>query len=191
MTSFSSSAMDLSKTKSRIRRLKMSEIKILIVDDSATKRALYRGMLEKEGYEIIEARDGEEGMNKAKAEFPDIIIADLAMPKMDGFKMIKKDENGKFIPIICVSATYKDVASKMKALIEAGAEEFFYMPENVNELLIKVRVMVRIRKIYLELLEKNKQLQIFNRAAVDRELRMVELKDKIKDLEEEIKRYKR
>ena len=172
----------------------MSEIRILIVDDSATKRALYKGMLEKEGYEIIEARDGEEGLKKAKTESPDIIIADLAMPKMDGFKMIemiKKDENGRFVPVICVSATYKDIESKMKALIEAGAEEFFYMPENINELLIRVRVMIRIRKIYLELLEKNKQLQIFNKAAVDRELRMVELKDKIRNLEEEIKRYKR
>ena len=172
----------------------MGAEKILIVDDSATKRALYRGMLEKEGYEIIDARDGEEGLQKAKIESPDLIIADLAMPKMNGFKMIemiKKDKDGKFIPVICVSATYKDVESKIKALIEAGAEEFFYMPENINELLIRVQVMMRIRKIYLELLEKNKQLQIFNRSAVDRELRMVELKDTIRNLEEEIKRYKR
>ena len=173
----------------------MSEIRVLIVDDSATKRALYKEMLEKEeGYVIIEAKDGEDGLNKARTGSPDIIIADLAMPKMDGFKMIeaiKKDENGKFIPVICVSATYKDIESKMKVLIEAGAEEFFYMPENTNELLVKVQVMTRIRRLYLELIEKNKQLQIFNKAAMDRELRMVELKDKIRSLEEEIKRYKR
>ena len=172
----------------------MENIKILIADDSATKRALYKGMLEKEGYKIIEAKDGVEGLNKAKTESPDIIIADLAMPKMDGFKMIemiKKDEKGKFIPVICVSATYKDIESKMKALIETGAEEFFYIPENINELLIKVQVMIRIRKIYLELLEKNKQLQVFNKAAVDRELKMVELKERVRSLEEEITRYKR
>jgi DNA-binding response OmpR family regulator len=184
----------MEKSGQKIRRFTLSEIKILIVDDSATKRALYRGMLEKEGYKIIEANDGIEGFNKAKAESPDLIIADLAMPKMDGFKMIemiKADEKGRFIPVVCVSATYKDIESKMKALIDAGAEEFFYMPENVSELLVKVRVMIRIRKIYLELLEKNKQLQIFNRAAVDRELRMVELKEKIRSLEEEITRYKR
>ena len=172
----------------------MSEIKILIVDDSDTKRALYSEMLEKEGYKIVEAKDGEEGLNKARTESPDLIITDLEMPKMNGFKMIeaiKKNEKGRMIPVICVSATYKDIESKMKALIEAGAEEFFYMPENINELLVKVRVMIRIRKIYLELLEKNKQLQIFNKAAVDRELRMVELKEKVRSLEEEVKRYKR
>jgi len=172
----------------------VSEIKILIVDDSATKRALYKGMLETEGYKVIEATNGEEGLDKAKTGSPDIIIADLAMPKMDGFEMIEKikaDENGKYIPVICVSATYKDIESKIKALSEAGAEEFFYMPENISELLIKVRVMMRIRKIYLELLEKNRQLQVFNKAAIDRELKMVELKDKIRNLEEEIKRFKR
>lgn len=172
----------------------MSETRVLIVDDSSTKRALYRGMLEKEGYHILEAKDGEDGLIKAKTEFPDIIIADLAMPKMDGFKMIeaiKKDENGRFVPVICVSATYKDIESKMKALTEAGAEEFFYMPENINELLMKVRVMLRVRKVYQELLEKNKQLQIFNKASVDRELKMVELKEKIRNLEEEIKRYRK
>jgi len=172
----------------------LSEIKILIVDDSATKRGLYRGVLEKEGYIVIEAQDGQEGFDKAKSESPDIIIADLAMPKVDGFKMIemvKADKNGRFIPVICVSATYKDIESKMKVLIDAGAEEFFYMPENINELLVKVQVMVRIRKVYIELLEKNRQLEIFNKAAVDRELKMVELKDKIRNLEEEIKKYKR
>ena len=143
----------------------MSEIKVLIVDDSAIKRALYRGMLETEGYKIMEASDGKEGLNKAKTEFPDIVIADLAMPKMDGFKMIemiKKDEKGKFIPVICVSATYKDIASKMRALNEAGAEEYFYMPENTEDFMSKVKVMLRIRGLYLELLEKNKQLKIFN-----------------------------
>ncbi len=172
----------------------MSEIRILIVDDSAARRALYKEMLEKEDHKTIEAKDGEEGLNKAKTEFPDIIIADLETSKMDGFKMIemiKEDEIGKFVPVICISAAYKDVESKMKALIEAGVEEFFYMSDNINELLVKVRVMIRIRKIYMELLEKNKQLQIFNKAAMDRELRMVELKDKVRGLEEEIKRYKR
>jgi DNA-binding response OmpR family regulator len=172
----------------------MAAPKILIVDDSDTKRVIYKEMMAKEGYAVIEAKDGEEGMKKAGAESPDLIIADLAMPKIDGFKMveaIKKDTRTKYVPVICVSATYKDIASKMKALNEAGAEEYFYMPENVEDLLAKVKVMLRVRSLYLELLEKNKQLKIFNDAAVDRELKMVELKKKIKKLEEELSKYRR
>lgn len=172
----------------------MGAIKILIVEDSDTKRAIYKEMLEKEGYTVVEAIDGEDGIKKARTESPDVIIADLAMPKMNGFKMveaIKTNENTKYIPVICVSTTYKDLASKLKALTEAGAEEFFYMPENMSELSVKVQVMIRIRRIYLELLEKNKQLKIFNDAAVGRELKMVELKNKVKKLEEELAKYKR
>jgi len=167
----------------------MDKARILVVDDSDTKRALYKDMLLKEGYAVIEARDGEEGVKKSKAELPDLIIADLAMPKMDGFHMvgiIKSDDKTKYIPIICISATYKDISTKMKALCEAGAEEYFYMPENIEDLMIKVKVMLRVRALYLELLEKNKQLGIFNAVAVDRELKMVELKKKIKQLEEEL-----
>lgn len=172
----------------------MAGTKILIVDDSSTKRVVYKDLLERDGYTVIEARDGEDGIKKAKIESPDVIVADLAMPKMDGFRMVeslKKDENTRYIPIICVSSTYKDLSSKAKALLDAGAEEFFYMPENIGELLLKVKVMTRVRKVYLDLLEKNSQLKVFNAAAVDRELKMVELKDKIRKLEEEIRIYKK
>jgi DNA-binding response OmpR family regulator len=172
----------------------MANAKVMIVGDSGTKRAIYGEMLSKEGYDVVEAHDGEEGVKKAKTELPDLIIADLAMPKMDGFKMIeiiKKDENTKYIPVICISATYKDIASKIKGLCEVGAEEYFYMPENVEDLLMKVKVMLRVRNLYIDLLEKNKQLKIFNDAAVGRELKMTQLKDEIKKLKEELDKRKR
>lgn len=172
----------------------MANGKILIVEDSSTKRAIYKEVLGKEGYTIIEASDGEEGIEKAASETPDLIITDLAMPKVDGFRLvevIKRQENTKYIPVICISATYKDIASKMKALCDAGAEEYFYMPENIDDLKVKVQVMLRVRKIYMDLLEKNKQLKIFNTAAVDRELKMLELKKKVKKLEDELARYKK
>lgn len=74
----------------------------------------------------------------------------------------------------------------MKALLEAGAEEYFYMPQDKEELIAKVSVMLRIRNIYVELLEKNKQLKQFNEAAVGRELKMIELKEKIVELEKKL-----
>jgi DNA-binding NtrC family response regulator len=93
--------------------------------------------------------------------------------------------------VICISATYKDIASKIKGLCEVGAEEYFYMPENVEDLLMKVKVMLRVRNLYIDLLEKNKQLKIFNDAAVGRELKMTQLKDEIKKLKEELDKRKR
>jgi len=172
----------------------MKYSKILIVEDSDTQRAVYKDVLEKEGYSIIEARDGEEGLRKVKTELPDLIISDLAMPKMSGFEMIraiKIDDKTKYIPIICVSATYNDIADKLKMLVDFGAEEYFYATENMEELLAKVIVMLRIRKLYLELLEKNKQLKQFNDVAVDRELKMIELKRRIRELEGELAKYKK
>mgnify|MGYP001235145841 CR=1 FL=1 len=171
----------------------MAGEKILVVEDSDTKRAIYADVLQDKGYLVLQAKDGEEGLKIAQEDNPDIIVTDISMPKMDGFQMVqrlKSDEKTKYIPIICISATYQDLASKMKALTEAGAEEYFYAVQHAEELLAKVAVMLRIRAIYLDLLKKNVQLEKINHLAVDRELKMIELKKKIKLLEEELQKYK-
>ena len=172
----------------------MAESRILVVEDSDTQRAIYKALLEEKGYVVIEARDGEEGVKKAMSEHPDVILTDMSMPKLDGFgltKALKSDEKTKFIPIICISSTYQDIAMKIKALLEAGAEEYFYAPQSAEELAIKVAVMLRIRKIYLDLINSNKQLKLINDVCIDRELKMIELKNKIKSLEEELAKYKK
>jgi len=168
--------------------------KILVVDDSDTQRSMHKEMLEDAGYAVIEAVNGKEGIEKALSEVPDIVLSDIAMPVMDGLEMTKKlkqDEAMKYIPIICVSASYQDIATKVKALLDAGAEEYFYNEQPKEELIVKVAVMMRIRRLYLDLLEKNKQLKIFNDAAVGRELKMAELKKKNKELEAELLKYKK
>lgn len=171
----------------------IEKTKILIVDDNHAQRSLYRGILQDAGYPVIEAKDGRDGVKKARADMPDLIVADINMSNMDALEMvrtIKNDDDTKYIPVMCISATYKDVATKIKALTELGAEEYFYLPENREEFLAKVVVMLRIRKIYMELLEKNRQLKQFNSAAIDRELKMIELKNKIKELEGKVKEAK-
>lgn len=167
--------------------------RILVVEDSSTQRSIYKALLEEKGYAVVEASDGEEGLKKAMEGHLDVIITDMSMPKMDGLEMIKvlkKDERTKFIPIICISATYQDIEMKIKALMEAGAEEYFYAPQSAEELAIKVAVMIRIRKIYIDLMNTNRQLKTINDACIDRELKMIELKKKIKSLEDELAKYK-
>lgn len=172
----------------------MSKIKILVVEDSRTQLEIYKDILGKEGYEVFEAMDGKEGLKKAMSEKPDVIITDLDMPGMNGFEMVKalkKDDNMKYVPVICASATHISKQDRLQGLLEAGAEEYFYLPNDMDELIAKVEVMKRIRGIYLDLLEKNKQLSIFNSAATGREMKMIELKEKVKELEKELAKYKK
>lgn len=167
----------------------MSTAKILVVDDSQTQRNIYREILSESGYMVETAPNGVKGIEAARRLRPDVIITDISMPEMDGIEMVvrlKKDEDTKYIPIICASATFQDIETKMKALLDAGAEEYFYMPQDKRELLAKISVMLRIRTIYNDLLEKNRQLKQFNDAAVGRELKMIELKEKISELEKRL-----
>lgn len=80
--------------------------RILIVEDDKFLRELMSQKLNKEGYEVIEAVDGEEGVKKVKEELPDLILLDLILPGMDGFEVlgeIKKEESTNKIPVIILS----------------------------------------------------------------------------------------
>lgn len=77
--------------------------KILVADDSIVIVAMMKAALEKEGFEVITAYDGEEALQKIESEFPDLIILDIMMPKMDGYTVnlkLKEDEKTKDIPVI-------------------------------------------------------------------------------------------
>ena len=96
--------------------------KILIVDDEATFIKLAQIRLESSGYEVITAKDGEEGLEKAKSEKPDLIMLDVVMPEMDGYqvcRLLKKDAQYNKIPIILFTGKAKDkfeiVGSKVGA----------------------------------------------------------------------------
>lgn len=80
--------------------------KILVIEDDRFLRELIARKLSDDGFVIIEAMDGEEGLKKVKEEKPDLILLDLILPSIDGFEVlsqIKKDENLKSIPVIILS----------------------------------------------------------------------------------------
>lgn len=80
--------------------------KVLIVDDDAFLSGIYATKLELEGFEVVSARDGEEGVKMALKEKPDIILMDVLMPKLDGFealKRVKGDPETKAIPVIMLT----------------------------------------------------------------------------------------
>ena len=80
---------------------------VLLVEDNEDNLIVYRTILDHVGYRVIEARDGEEGVARAKSDQPDLILMDVSLPKMDGWeatRRIKADEGTRRIPIIAVTA---------------------------------------------------------------------------------------
>ena len=80
---------------------------VLLVEDNEDNLIVYRTILDHVGYRVIEARDGEEGVARARADHPDLILMDVSLPKMDGWeatRRIKADEGTRQIPIIAVTA---------------------------------------------------------------------------------------
>jgi len=82
--------------------------KILIADDKATSRELLRTVLERQGYNVMEAADGEEALQKALAELPELILLDLQMPRRTGYEVLgelRKDPRHAALPIIALTAS--------------------------------------------------------------------------------------
>ncbi|MFH1847770.1 MAG: response regulator [Candidatus Omnitrophota bacterium] len=122
----------------------MAPKKILIVDDEADLVEMVKMRLEVSGYECISAGDGQEGLEMARRENPDLIILDLMLPKMDGYRvcrMLKFDEKYKKIPIIMFSARAQDNDAKMGK--EVGADAYVTKPFDPKVLLSKIAELLK------------------------------------------------
>lgn len=118
--------------------------KILIVEDEAELVEMLKIRLEAAGYDIISAYDGEEGMEKAKKEKPDLILLDLMLPKIDGYQIcstLKKDKIYSHIPIVIFSARAQKHEIKMGE--ELGAEAYITKPFEPSVLLAKISELVK------------------------------------------------
>lgn len=94
--------------------------KILIVDDDMTLRELYEERIKAEGYTILSASDGEEAIEKATKEKPDLLLLDIMMPKINGIdvmKMLREKEETKDIPIIILTALIQEI-DKIKGMMK-------------------------------------------------------------------------
>lgn len=122
--------------------------KILIVDDEPDIVTALGIRLKSAGYEAITAADGMEGLDAARKQNPDLILLDIMLPKLDGYKVcriLKFDENYRHIPIIMITAKVTDVNKKMGE--EVGADAYITKPFNPEELMAKIK----------ETLEKSKK----------------------------------
>ena len=114
----------------------MAEVNVLVVEDEPDMLEALRIRLESIGFGVITAADGLEGLQKARAENPDLMILDIMLPKMDGFKvcrMLKFDQKFKSIPIILLSAKSSERDLEMGK--EVGADAYLTKPFRTQELL--------------------------------------------------------
>ncbi len=126
----------------------MAKNTILVVDDEADLVETLKFRLETAGYQISTAFDGQDGLKKARAENPDLIILDLMLPKLDGYRvcrMLKFDEKYKDIPIILFSARVQESDIKMGE--EQGADAYITKPFDPKILLAKIdELLVKYHK---------------------------------------------
>ncbi|MBW3536599.1 MAG: response regulator [Actinobacteria bacterium] len=116
---------------------------VLVVDDDVVIQKLLQVNFEMEGYDVMTAGDGEEGLAKAQAEHPDAIVLDVMMPKMDGLEVarrLKSDDATRSIPIILLSA--KAQQADVQAGQATGADEYLTKPFDPLELLQRVGALI-------------------------------------------------
>src|SRR5215211_712803 len=118
--------------------------KVLVVEDEET---LVRNLAEKlkgEGFSVVTAGDGEDGLEKLRAEHPDLIILDIMLPKLDGLslcRLVRRDPATAHIPIIMLTARGTEV-DKIVGL-ESGADDYVVKPFALGEFLARVRAVMR------------------------------------------------
>ncbi|NOT32832.1 MAG: response regulator [Candidatus Eisenbacteria bacterium] len=117
----------------------MAKGKILVVDDEIYIVHILDFSLGMEGYEVVTALDGEQAVEKARAEHPDLIVLDIMMPKLDGYetcKILKADAATKDIPVILLSAKGRNVDQKVG--FEVGADDYITKPFSPRKLVERI-----------------------------------------------------
>ena len=118
----------------------MNSKTILIVDDEVDLVETVRFPLEMAGYRVLVSYNGEDALNQARKENPDLILLDLMLPKMDGYKvcrLLKFDDRYKHIPVLMLTAKTQE---RDKVLgMETGANEYITKPFEIEDLLKRVR----------------------------------------------------
>lgn len=123
--------------------------KILVVDDMADNVDIVRARLEHLGYDVIVAGNGEEALEKVRADLPDLVLLDVMMPKLDGIEVVKRlkaDATLPFIPVLLLTA--RNDPRDIIAGLDSGADDYLTKPIDNAALVARVRAMLRIKELH-------------------------------------------
>ena len=123
----------------------MAKTRVLVVDDEASIRKFVRSSLQQEGYEPIEASDGEQALQAMEQTIPELVILDITMPKLDGMEVCRRIREWSSVPIIMLSAR-QDERDKVQAL-RLGADDYLAKPFSIEELIARVEAVLRRTKV--------------------------------------------
>lgn len=125
----------------------MSKGKILVVDDEINITQILEFSIGAEGYEVITAQNGEEAIDKARREQPDLIILDIMMPIIDGYeacRILKANPLTKSIPVILLTAKGRDIDKRLG--YEVGATDYIIKPFSPNKLIDRIHKLLSCAK---------------------------------------------
>ena len=158
--------------------------RILVAEDSLVIRAVVCDQLEDEGYEVVEAIDGEDALEKCASMRPDAILLDIEMPLLDGHQVLarlRQDPELRDIPVIFLTGRTR--TEDMVAGLRNGAHDYLRKPVEPAELIARVGGAVRIKRLQDELRERNDELRrlsetdaltgVTNRRAIDERLEVL------------------
>jgi adenylate cyclase len=143
--------------------VKVKQAKILVIDDRPQNTKLLEALLAPEGYQILAATSGEDGLRIASVEHPDLILLDILMPGMSGYETcqrLRRDPQTTMLPIVMITSSGEQ--EKVQA-IEAGADDFIARPFNRHELLARLRSLLRVKDYQDTIEAQSAQLAEWNR----------------------------
>lgn len=136
----------------------MKSKRILLVEDNKDSKEILSRYLEQEGFEVLTASTGLEGLELAKTHKPDLMVLDVMLPEMDGFEVLRNLKGKLYIPVLLVTARHDDT-DKIVGL-ELGADDYVTKPYNPRELLARIKAILRRVAMALEAAEKPKNIMV-------------------------------
>lgn len=152
--------------------------RILLVEDEATLAMIIADMLCREGFDVVRASNGEEGISRFKTTRADAVIADVMMPRMNGFEMVRRIRTiDNDVPVIFLTA--KSSIDDIVEGFESGANDYLKKPFRMEELLVRLKALLRRIHRYPEILKigdysLNPATQILSYGTKNRELTYIE-----------------